>query len=69
EDRDLSHGNCSKNNVCARLKRDADLLILTHPVQSPDLNPIEPIWRIIKQRLRGRKWLTVAQFKADIQAE
>jgi hypothetical protein len=23
----------------------------------------------MKKRLRGRKWLTVAQFKADIQAE
>jgi hypothetical protein len=24
---------------------------------------------IMKERLRGRKWSTVAQFKADIQAE
>ncbi len=24
---------------------------------------------IMKERLRGREWLTVAQFKADIQAE
>ncbi|OCK72642.1 hypothetical protein K432DRAFT_316165, partial [Lepidopterella palustris CBS 459.81] len=69
EDRDPSHGNCLKNNVCARLKRNIDLLILAHPIQSLDLNPIKPIWCIIKQRLRGRKWSTVTQFKADIQAE
>ncbi|OCK80504.1 hypothetical protein K432DRAFT_297511, partial [Lepidopterella palustris CBS 459.81] len=55
ENRDLSHRNYLKNNVYARLKRNINLLILTHPTQSPDLNPIKPIWRIIKQRLRGRK--------------
>ncbi|KAF2422354.1 hypothetical protein EJ08DRAFT_596949, partial [Tothia fuscella] len=37
------------------------------PPQSPDLNPIEAVWQIIKQRLRGRKWKTVAEFKAAIQ--
>ena len=25
-----------------------------NPVNSPDLNPIETIWRIIKQRLKSR---------------
>jgi transposase len=67
EDGDSSHGNKSKNNVCALLKRDADLQILIHPAQSPDLNPIEAVWQILKQRLRGRKWRTVTEFKADIQ--
>lgn len=67
EDGDPSHGNKSKNNPCARLKRDADLLILVHPAQSPDLNPIEACWQIVKQRLRGNTWHTVAEFKAAIQ--
>jgi hypothetical protein len=31
EDGDPSHGNGSQNNPPARLKRDADLLILVHP--------------------------------------
>ncbi|KAF1991727.1 hypothetical protein K402DRAFT_389109 [Aulographum hederae CBS 113979] len=69
EDGDSSHGNRSKNNPAARLKCAADLLIHIHPAQSPDLNPIEACWMILKKRLRGRKWSTVAQFKADILAE
>jgi hypothetical protein len=69
EDGDPSHGNKSTNNPCARLKKDAGLQILIHPAQSPDLNPIESLWQIIKQRLRGGKWNTVAEFKAAIQAE
>jgi hypothetical protein len=43
EDGDPSHGNRSTNNPCAQLKRDADLWILIHPPQSPDLNPIEAL--------------------------
>ena len=69
EDGDPSHGNKSTNNPCFRLKRAAGLLILVHPAQSPDLNPIEAIWMIIKQRLRGGRWSTVAEFKAAIQRE
>jgi hypothetical protein len=69
EDGDPSHGNRSQNNPCQRLKRDSDLLIHTHPPQSPDLNPIEACWNILKQRLRGRQWKTMAEFKADILAE
>jgi hypothetical protein len=69
EDGDPSHRNKSENNPPACLKREADLLILIHPPQSPNLNPIEACWQIMKKRLRGRKWSTVAQFKADIQAE
>ena len=51
------------------MKRAADLWILLHPAQSPDLNPIEAIWQIIKQRLRGGTWKTVEEFKAAIQRE
>jgi transposase len=69
EDGDPSHGNCSEDNPPACLKHNADLVILFHPPQSPDINPIESCRMIIKKRLRGRKWSTVAQFKADIQAE
>ena len=69
EDGDPSHGNKSTDNPCARMKRDADLQILVHPAQSPDLNPIEACWQIVKQRLRGGTWNTVAEFKAAIQRE
>jgi transposase len=69
EDGDPSHRNRSENNPPWHLKKNADLLILVHPPQSPDLNSIEACWLIMKKRLCGRKWSTVVQFKADIQAE
>jgi hypothetical protein len=48
-------------------KSDAGLALLIHPGQSPDLNLIESIWEIMKQRLRGRTWTGVAHFKADVE--
>jgi hypothetical protein len=69
ENNDPSHGTRSKNNVALQAKRAAGLVIIIHPAQSPDLNPIESIWQIIKGRLRGGNWRTVAEFKAAIQAE
>jgi DDE superfamily endonuclease len=45
-----------------KAERDAELALLLHPAQSPDLNPIEPIWQIIKQRLRGKTWTTGSRF-------
>jgi hypothetical protein len=44
EDDDPSHGNKSTTSPSARLKRDADLQILVHSEQSPNLNPIEACW-------------------------
>jgi hypothetical protein len=41
EDSNPSHGNKSTDNPYQRLKRAADLQILIHPTQSPNLNPIE----------------------------
>jgi transposase len=69
EDGDPSHGNKSTYNPAAQAKRDSDLLLLVHPPQNPDLNPIEAVWQIIKQRLRGGSWSTVAEFKEAIQRE
>src|SRR5208282_4991860 len=69
EDGDPSHGHRSSDNVVQRAKRTAHLYILTHPPQSPDLRPIEGIWLIMKQRLRGQTWKTVAEFKEAIQRE
>ncbi|KAF2421046.1 hypothetical protein EJ08DRAFT_653615, partial [Tothia fuscella] len=43
EDSDPSYGNRLKNNLPAKLKRDSDLLLVFHLLQSPDLNPIEAV--------------------------
>ncbi|RDI85125.1 putative MFS-type transporter [Venturia inaequalis] len=69
EDGNPSHGINSPNSPPGILRRDAGLLILVHPPQSPDLNPIESCWNIMKARLAGRRWSTIAEFKAAIQAE
>ncbi|KAL9591457.1 MAG: hypothetical protein Q9179_007703 [Wetmoreana sp. 5 TL-2023] len=36
----------------ARRKRKNQIKLLIHPAQSPDLNPMEAIWNMLKQRLR-----------------
>jgi len=69
EDGDPSHGINSPNSPPTVLKREADLFLLAHPSQSPDINPIESCWNIMKARLSGRTWSSVADFKRDIQAE
>ena len=68
EDNDGSHGTRSWDNPARRLKTDAGIALLTHPAQSPDLNPIEGLWLILKKRLRGGSWQTVAEFKEAIRA-
>lgn len=69
EDGDPSHGRKNPDSAPARLKSSSDLKLLIHPPQSPDLNPIEAVWQIIKQRLRGGSWKTVAEFKEAIERE
>jgi transposase len=42
---------------------------LSHPSQSPDLNPIEGVWNILKQRVRKRTWRSLAELKQILQEE
>jgi hypothetical protein len=69
EDNDPSHGTRNPDSLPARLKGNAHIKTLIHPAQSPDLNPIESIWQIIRQRLRGGSWQTTAEFRAAIERE
>jgi len=69
EDNDGSHGTRSINNPARRLKSASHVQSLIHPAQSPDLNPIESIWQVIKQRLRGGSWQSASEFKEAIRAE
>lgn len=68
EDNDPSHGTHSQNNIVKQLKTKSRLYMLTHPGNSPDLNPIESIWQLIKTQLRGGSWDTVEEFKEAIRA-
>jgi hypothetical protein len=71
EDNDPSHGNGPRSlySLAAKLKDDNDIKCLTHPPQSPDLNPIEGIWNILKPRVRKRVWRTIEELKAILQEE
>ena len=42
---------------------------LAHPPQSPDLNPIEACWNVIKQRARQKSWEPIEQLKRLFQVE
>lgn len=69
EDNDPSHGTCSIVNYAAAFKRKHNIKTLNHPAQLPDLNPIEAVWNILKQRVCCRKWKTKDDLKRVILEE
>lgn len=68
EDGDPSHG-MRKQGIARELKDTNWITNLKHPAQSPDLNPMEGIWNIIKQRLRRRIFHSNREVKEAIQEE
>jgi transposase len=53
ENNDPSHGT-RKKGLAQHLKEFNWVNTLSYPPQSPDLNPMEGIWNILKQRVRRR---------------
>ena len=43
-----------------------EVRLIDWPPYSPDLNPIENIWGIMKSKIRGRKFLTISSLKNEI---
>jgi hypothetical protein len=68
EDGDPSHG-MRKAGLARQYKDAHNIQNLVHPAQSPDLNPIEGIWAIIKQRLRRRIFDSEEEMKEALQEE
>ncbi len=68
EDGDPSHG-MRKAGLAQEYKDAYNVQNLVHPAQSPDLNPIEGIWAIIKQRLRRRIFDSEEEMKEGLQEE
>jgi transposase len=55
EDNDQPHGTRGNaNNKCKQAKTRLGIKWEANPPQSPDLNPIETIWRLVKQRSKNR---------------
>jgi hypothetical protein len=63
-----SHG-MRKAGIAREYKNAYNVQNLVHPAQSPDLNPIEGIWSIIKQRLRRRIFDSEKEMKEALQEE
>ena len=71
EDGNAAHGLRTKTNIVHRWKEAHRIALLDWAANSPDMNPIEQIWRIIKQNLRKRRVdiSTLEELKAAIEEE
>ena len=70
EDNDGSHGTRGKKMNLARSLRESNWIdTLVHPAQSPDLNPIEACWNILKQRVRKRTYYGIPELKRILEEE
>ena len=56
-------------NVVKQLKDNNWIPVLIYSIQSPDLNPIEAIWNILKQRVQRQRWDDLEQLKEILQNE
>jgi transposase len=55
KDNDGLYSTCSKGiNKVKKAKLRLGIKWEANPPESPDLNPIETIWRLVKQRLKNR---------------
>lgn len=68
EDGDPSHG-IRKPGLAFELKKANWISNLKHPAQSPDLNPMEGIWNILKQRIRHRILRSEEDYRTALQEE
>lgn len=69
EDGNSTHG--LKDEAMKKFKADHHITCLSFwPPSSPDFNPIENVWRIIKQRLKNRgPFLRIEDLKEALQEE
>jgi hypothetical protein len=71
EDNDPSHGTRNDDSLPAHYRKQHGMRRIVHPANSPDLNPIEGIWLVIKERVRRRlhEINSIAELKAALQLE
>ena len=66
KDNDSSHRTASTRNPVRVYKEGIDLHYYANPPSSPDFNPIENVWRMLKQRVKSHKCQMKAQLKRAI---
>ncbi|KAK3509146.1 hypothetical protein QTP70_020257, partial [Hemibagrus guttatus] len=65
----LCYGDASLPVVQVTLLRNNNINALEWPSQSPDLNPIENLWRELKIRVRARKPYNLQELGAFVKEE
>ncbi len=65
----LYFARSAPRSLRAPLHSHALVRVLDWPACSPDLSPIENVWRILKRKMRQRRPRTVAHFKTCLQEE
>ena len=65
EDNDPKH----RSNLAKKWKKENNIKVLPQPSMSPDQNPIENIWKLIKIKITKKKIKILQGLKSEIQKE
>lgn len=60
------NASCHKSNNSKKWLEENNVPVLEWPANSPDMNPIESLWNILKRNVRNKAPQTLGQLKEDI---